>query len=575
MSPKDSEDDVRPRLRPAKRQEPRFISQVLLKAGKAGTPAAHRKGKRPGARLGRGHVAAKFVEAHIRPKSRSVLIKTRIVNLRHTSPRAIRKHLRYIEREGVGPLNEPGQAYGPTCDKVDLQSFEKRGLGDRHQFRFIVATEDSHEIGDLRSFTRQLMTRMEADLGSRLEWVAVDHWNTGQPHTHIVLRGKDDIGNDLIISSDYIVNGLRGRACELATQWLGPRTDLALQRTRQQEIRQERWTILDQCLLQSANSDGQIQLSQFAQHPRRQMLVARLKHLERMGLAHEQRSGQWSIHRTAESTLRAIEERESMHYVLQRQLGGQYQQVQVAEPHPGAPSLAGKIIAKAMGNEFHENNFLLLDGVDGKVHYLALPADAELSRFPLDAVVQVSSIFEQGQQLNNQSQGAWRIRMHGSLSLEQQIRAPGATWLDRQLINGGKDIGSVGFGAQTRTALRQRTAFLMELGLVSQRAGQLLLGGDLLTRLRDRELKQAASEITAQSGLRYQPIGNDGNAQGIYRRDLQLVSGRFAVLEDGKSFSLLPWRPMIEHRLGQQLEAQITQGRVSWRLGRQRTRTLG
>lgn len=81
-------------------------------------------------------------------------------------------------------------AYGPATDEADLDAFEQRAQADRHQFRFIVSPEDAEDLRDLRRYTRHMMQRMEADLGTSLDWVAVDHWNTDNPHTHIVLRGE-------------------------------------------------------------------------------------------------------------------------------------------------------------------------------------------------------------------------------------------------------------------------------------------------------------------------------------------------------------------------------------------------
>ena len=192
-------DDFRVRPAPPKNRQQRFVSQVLREVGKAGGKTARRLSGRPGARLGRGHVAARFTSRVLPRDARRVAIKTRLVNLRHVGARSTPMHLRYIEREGVGPDGEPGKAYGPSTDEVDPDAFELRGRDDRHQFRFIVSPEDSGELGDLRRYTRHLMQRMEADLGTSLDWVAVDHRNTDNPHTHIVLRGKDDSGRDLII----------------------------------------------------------------------------------------------------------------------------------------------------------------------------------------------------------------------------------------------------------------------------------------------------------------------------------------------------------------------------------------
>ncbi|WP_161953580.1 relaxase/mobilization nuclease domain-containing protein, partial [Escherichia coli] len=192
--------------------------------------------------------AARFADAKLTPMSRRVTIKTLLVNHQRASPQSLAKHLRYIERDGVGRDGEPGQAYGAQTDVADLDAFKERCADDRHHFRFILSPEDGAELEDLRTYTRHLMGRMEADLGTGLDWVAVNHWNTDNPHTHIVVRGRDDTGKDLIIAGDYIADGFRHRAAELATEWLGPRTELEIQQTLQREVEQERWTSLDRTL---------------------------------------------------------------------------------------------------------------------------------------------------------------------------------------------------------------------------------------------------------------------------------------------------------------------------------------
>ena len=206
-----------------------FVSKVLKQAGKAsggkssmrhsaasGGQGQH-AGQRPGSRLGRGHTAARFAGAKLTPMSRRVMIKTLLVNQRNASPQSLAKHLRYIERDGAGRDGEPGRAYGAQTDEADLDAFKERAADDRHHFRFIVSPEDGAELDDLRTYTRHLMHRMEADLGTRLDWVAVDHWNTDNPHTHLIVRGRDETGKDLIIAGDYIAHGFRHRASELAT----------------------------------------------------------------------------------------------------------------------------------------------------------------------------------------------------------------------------------------------------------------------------------------------------------------------------------------------------------------------
>src|SRR3546814_14255830 len=85
--------------------------------------------------------------------------------------------------------------------------------------------EDCSELADVRAFTRDLVATMERDLGTRLEWVAVDHWNTDNPHVHLLVRGKGDDGQNLVIDKDYIRTGMRARAAGLVTAELGYRSE--------------------------------------------------------------------------------------------------------------------------------------------------------------------------------------------------------------------------------------------------------------------------------------------------------------------------------------------------------------
>ena len=112
---------------------------------------------------GRGHTAARFAGAKLTPMSRRVTIKTLLVNHQRASPQSLAKHLRYIERDGAGRDGEPGRAYGPQTDEADLDAFKERAADDRHHFRFIVSPEDGAELDDLRTYTRHLVDRMEAD----------------------------------------------------------------------------------------------------------------------------------------------------------------------------------------------------------------------------------------------------------------------------------------------------------------------------------------------------------------------------------------------------------------------------
>jgi type IV secretory pathway VirD2 relaxase len=385
------EDRFRIRLGKPKQRGDTFIAQVLRQAGKASNATGGKRGKAPGSRLGRGHTAARFTGQSLSPLSRRATVKVRLVYLQQASGRSTVGHLRYIEREGVGRDGEPGHAYGAATDEADTAAFEERGRGDRHQFRFIVSPEDAEQLEDLRTYTRHLMQRMEADLGTRLDWVAVDHWNTDNPHTHVVLRGKDDTGKDLIISQEYITRSMRERAMELATEWLGPRTELEIQRTLAREVEQERWTSLDRTLQREA-VDGLVKIERFdAPKLQRQrlLLVGRLQRLQRMGLATEAQPGTWAVHADAEKTLRALGERGDIIRTMQRAMGGRQRELAVFQPGQDSRSIIGRVAGKGLADELYDRGYLVVDGADGKAHYVALPPKTELAQYPVGAVVEV------------------------------------------------------------------------------------------------------------------------------------------------------------------------------------------
>ena len=642
-------DDDRFRLRPSapKNRQQKFVSQVLKEVSKASGKSIRKSGVRPGARLGRGHVAARFTGRTAQPSSRRVTIKTRLVNLKQAGSRSTTTHLHYIEREGVGREDEPGQAYGPKTDSAELAAFEERGREDRHQFRFIVSPEDAEQLDDLRTYTRTLMSRMEADLGTNLDWVAVNHWNTDNPHTHIVLRGKDGTGKDLIISRDYIVQGMRERASELATEWLGLRTELEIQQSLRREVDQERWTNLDRTLQREAQG-GVIQLAQPPQGARanqRVLLIGRLQHLHRMGLAHESSPGVWAVHAETEQVLRTMGERGDIVRTMQRAMSGEQRDLAVFEPGENARSVVGRVAAKGMADELYDRGYLVVDGTDGKAHYVTLNAKVELEQYPVGAVVEArgsagfraadknitalavdglyrtdhhlamataqttpthdpkevvdahvrrlealrradivervaegvwrvpTDLPERGRQYDAQRLGGVSVEQRSHLSIERQVRVIGATWLDQQLIGGASDIAPAsdrGFGSEVRDALRQRADFLIDQGLAERRGQRVILARNLLGTLRARDIEIAAKTITAKTGLTHRPVADGAHVTGTYRRNMQLASGRFAMLDDGIGFSLVPWKPVIEQRLGQTMTAVIRGNGVSWKFGRQR-----
>nr|ALP00408.1 Orf8 [Pseudomonas putida] len=488
------------------------------------------------------------------------------------------------------------------------------------------------------------MTRMEGDLGTSLDWVAVDHWNTDNPHTHIVLRGRDQTGRDLILARDYIAHGMRQRACELATEWLGPRSEREIRESLQREVEQERWTSLDRTLQQQAqhSRDGVVELatSDTTRQPR-PLLIGRLQRLTAMGLADPDGINRWRLRPDIEPTLRAMGERGDILRTMQRALGSQQREMAVFTPGEAVPPVVGRVIAKGLADELQERGYLVLDGIDGRAHYVALPVGTELEQFPAGAVVEARGTAEmravdktiaglaeggvyrtdhhlavlraqpargnpqetvaahvrrlealrRGGLVERVAEGVWRVpadlperarqldqqrlaggsvTLHSHLPIERQARVIGATWLDRKLIGGAADVTDKGFGGVLREALRQRANFLVEQGLAERRGAGVVLARNLLGTLRQRDLDWAAQEIVKETGLPYRPVAEGERVSGVYRRHALLASGRFAVLDDGLGFTLVPWKPVIEQRMGQSLSATVHGMSVNWEFDRQR-----
>ncbi|MER9770473.1 relaxase/mobilization nuclease and DUF3363 domain-containing protein [Mesorhizobium sp. M0189] len=375
----------------------RFAGQIRAAINRAGGGSG-RRGRFIGSRAGRGGAAAAVLRArdpHATFRQRRAVVKARIVKLAGKGVDGARAHLRYLQRDGVTREGEPGELYSADSDRVDGKAFIDRADGDRHQFRFIVAPEDGIEYDDLKPLTRRLMAQMEEDLGTKLDWVAVDHFNTGHPHTHIIVRGKDDRGENLVIARDYISSGIRERAAELVSLDLGPRTDREIEQRLRQEMERERFTSIDRQLLRMRDHKGHV--SPASRDTFRQTLhQGRLRKLERMGLAEEVGSGRWRLDGELEATLRRIGERGDIIKTMHRELTGKGLARSAADyvVHDRSAEqmqpVVGRIVARGLADEITDRHYLVVDGVDGKSHYVDIGKGEATQPTPEGCIVRVT-----------------------------------------------------------------------------------------------------------------------------------------------------------------------------------------
>jgi type IV secretory pathway VirD2 relaxase len=649
------DDDFEPRLGKPRalgsKQGKTYLSRILRSAMLASGGAfgkAPRKAGFTGARIGRGSGAGRVLATRDRfsaYRARRVIVKVSIPKLAGKGITAARAHMRYVQRDGVTREGAPGQLY-----KAAGRAFIDRAEagGDARQFRFIVSPEDGAEYEDLKPLTRRLMAQMEKDLDTKLDWVAVDHHNTGHPHTHIIVRGRDDQGRELIIAKEYLTQGVRERAAELVSLDLGPRTDVEIEGRLRREVDQARLTSLDRGLLRDVDDEGLVS-PHHGDPLMHSVRAGRLQTLARLGLATEGAPAQWRLADSLEDTLRRMGERGDIQKTLYRALSARgieraaIDQV-IYKPTPDARALVGRLVTRGLSDELKDRHYLVVDGTDGRAHYIEIgrgPATAPIldgavveitprpvepravdhtvakvaaangGRYSIDlhlasdpsaseafaeAHVRRLEAMRRGRSgIERQEDGTWIIsadhlqragayekklaqdapvvvRTLSAMPLDRQVGADGATWLDRELVSQAPEpLRDAGFGRETRQALTQRRQWLIAQGLARQEQDQIVYRAGLLTRLARRDLIAAADGLARETGLAFAEARPGQRIEGVYRRPVDLASGRFAVIERSRDFTLVPWKPALDGQEGRAVSGVLREAGINWSVGRGRS----
>jgi type IV secretory pathway VirD2 relaxase len=552
-----------------------FVGEVMRAAKRAGHVGDSFRSSqgRSRSRFGRGRRAA--VSIQLRSNSRRVVMKARVV--RHQGSRfrsaPLPKHINYLKREGVTRDGEDARMFDANSEVADERAFAERCKDDRHHFRFIVSPEDAAELENLRAFTRELLGDVERDLGTKLDWVAVDHWNTDNPHVHVLIRARTDDGQDLVISRAYISRGFRDRAAERVTMELGPRSEREIQSALEREVEAERWTSLDRALRNIADEGAGIaDLRPGAPDldpELRRLMLGRADKLERLGVAERVAPACWTLKPGLEPTLRDLGLRGDIIKTMHRVMTGAGREPDVAgfALHGDDPSdpVLGRLVERGLHDELKGSAYAIVEGIDGRTHHLQF-ADLEFAGDAAPGAIVEARAYED-------TQGRKRLSLatRSDLTLQQQISAPGATWLDRQLLAREPAAMGGGFGSEVREAMGRRAEHLAGEGFARRRGQRVLFARNLLDTLRRRELEAAAGKIAAETGLTYHPSATGEHVAGIYRQRVILSSGRFAMIDDGLGFQLVPWRPALEQQLGRQISGvMLPSGGVDWSFGRKR-----
>jgi hypothetical protein len=298
-------------------------------------------------------------------------------------------------------------------------------------------------------------------------------------------------------------------------------------------------------------------------------LLGRAAKLEHLGLAEQVGSGRWALKPDIEQTLRDLSTRGDIIKTMHRAMTGAGREPDVSgfalHRDGAAEPVLGRLVARGLHDELKGSAYAIVEGVDGRTHHLRF-SDLEMTGDAKPGAIVEARVYADASDRTRLSLAA-----RSDLTIEAQVSALGATWIDRQLLARELVTGGGGFGAEVREAMDRRVDHLVEEGLARRQGQRVIFARDLLNTLRQRELDDAATRLSAETGLAHRPSAEGENVSGIYRQRVTLSSGRFAMIDDGLGFQLVPWRPALEQQLGRQVGGVMSHaGGVDWSFGRKR-----
>lgn len=311
------------------------------------------------------------------PGSQRVVVMTKPVahaGIGGGGAKKLMRHALYVERDGSGRDGWEAQVFDRDLDHADAGAFVDRCKDDRRHFRVIISPEYGEAFGDLKAFTREWMGRVESDLETGLDWMAVEHHDTGRPHIHLLIRGVRDNGRALTIPRLYVTRTFREHAEELATRELGARVerDQDIDQSVARSTQAKRLTRLDFMLVDRAR-DHEVEIDNLpAEAGERAVLIRRLNRLGDMGLAERLGARRWRIDRELETKLVRMSEarereRATAQLLAREDRGLELDRIRELERAHSLQRAVGRLVGfERMGHWKNAPYLLGIEGVDGR-----------------------------------------------------------------------------------------------------------------------------------------------------------------------------------------------------------------
>ncbi len=433
-------------------------------------------------------------------------------------------HASYLERDGAAREGEQGRFYDRTEDEVEGVRDRLRDWAenDKRHFRVMLAPESGarliEEDGDLKGYTRDVMARMERDLGVQLDWVAVDHHNTDNPHAHVIIRGVRRDGVELVLPRDYVAHGLREAARDVATERLGERS-IADERLRlDREVEARGFNRLDRAIEQELSDKREVLLQRLGRARSAAFanaMKARVQELARLGLAKEVRRNVMRFERDWKERLEAARPLD-----VRRELA----RGRLYEPRMGR--VAGKVMELGPRGENPERAVLVIETPDK-------------GRLLLNTSMEQIADLQRGSWVALEPEGkraeVQRLSFHG---LDAQVRVRAETELDRELDRQARGVAArLPDAPEVKEALEARAQVLEANGLGGRSpSGKFCFRAGAREDLRRAELEREG-DTRVRSGAR--DLAPEGEAWRV-REVKELFAGRAALLERGRELMVHP-----------------------------------
>jgi type IV secretory pathway VirD2 relaxase len=308
----------------------------------------------------------------------------RVLYSKNTTRGQWRAHGRYIARESaVAEGNAKTAGFDKSSNELDIEGHLNawQKAGDERLWKFIISPEFGDRL-DMEKLTRELMDRVERELGTSTEWVAVTHYNTDHRHTHVALRGVDSAGRALLLDRQFVQRGIRQIAQDLCTRQLGYRTPADAAAAQQREVLQHRYTALDRTIKDAAQKNPTdppylavsvtpgLWLGNTAD-VRGKYLDQRLRALSKMGLAEERSRSTWQVRSDFDKVLHAMQKSADRQKTLMA-----HGVVLSDERLPfnsfdfrRSKSVEGRVLVHGEEEE-SGRRYLMIEGTDAKIHHL-------------------------------------------------------------------------------------------------------------------------------------------------------------------------------------------------------------